>query len=241
MDIGADTVLVSYVSTLVGYGLVYWLFSHFWGEYILTTFHELWGDGQVHVAGLGKVWFIFVWAAALPLIAIVTGQRFSSRYSKGTLVTKGLWISICAGFFEEIIYRGLVFMNAMFTLFVFNKLTFGLVRWIYEDGLVSLADWSTFGILHEQLTGHPNWVFGAAIVAATVTFRDEHQYLGFIGWVNSWFIGMVMFYLVFEYGMVTAIVAHFAYDAIVFTLRAFASKQEDDDWSQLFDRFIAGR
>jgi hypothetical protein len=38
--------------------------------------------------------------------------------------------------------------------------------------------------------------------------------------VNSWFLGMVLFYIMFHYGLLSAIIVHFIYDFIIFTIRA---------------------
>ena len=104
-------------------------------------------------------------------------------------------------------------------------LHFDLTEWIYVHWLVPLANWSTFHALQPQLMHSGSWVFGAAIVSASVSFRNAHKHLGFIGYVNSWFLGMVFFYLMFNYGLLTAIAAHFLYDAIIFTVEALLSRK----------------
>ena len=100
-----------------------------------------------------------------------------------------------------------------------NWITFGLVHWICVHILIPLANLTTFHTLQPQLL-NSNWVIGAAIVLVSISFRNAHAYQGIAGEINAWYIGMLLFWLVFNYGLFTAIVAHVVYDAIIFTMRA---------------------
>jgi hypothetical protein len=203
----------------------YLILHHFWGGYMLTSLGHLMGSGIV-LAGLSQVWFIFAWALGVTALGLLRGDRHYSVLDRTTQVRRGLWLSLNAGFFEEIIYRGTMFLNFMVGLLFLNWLTVGLVMWVFVHLLVPLANFATFHVLQPQLMDPRSWVFGAAMVAATASFRDEHKYLGWFGWINSWFFGMVMFFLVFHYGLLTAIAAHALYDALIFTIRGLTSKQE---------------
>jgi hypothetical protein len=94
----------------------------------------------------------------------------------------------------------------------------GLVWLLYSFVLSPIADFFTFGILHEQLSGADTWFVAAALLMANSQFRDGHKYQGLLGLVNSWFIGMYMFYLLFTYGLVAAIVVHLIYDLCIFAI-----------------------
>lgn len=209
-------------------GVFLWFLYQFWSHDILMSFHDIQGIG-LSADGLHRVWFIFAWAfGATLLFGIVmrvadTDARESSRTVD---VLKGWWISINAGVFEEIIWRWMVFFSAMVMLRLVNFVTFGLCKWFYVHALIPLANFFTLHALDAQLHDPRSWVVGAAIVSASMDFRDKHEYLGIIGWVNSWFIGMVMFWLVFHYGLLTAIVAHIVYDVIVFTTAALLAARE---------------
>ena len=99
------------------------------------------------------------------------------------------------------------------------------MKWLYTAVLVPLANLVTLGALQPYLLSETtSWVLGAAIVTAAGAFRKAHEYLGYFGMVNAWFIGMVFFYLALNYGLITAIVAHILYDVIIFTLRALLSE-----------------
>ena len=57
-----------------------------------------------------------------------------------------------------------------------------------------------------------DWGIGAGMLAANAFFRDGHKYQGNFGMVNSWFIGMYMFHILFTYGLPECMFAHFAYN-----------------------------
>jgi hypothetical protein len=192
---------------------------------MLMSFNELNKHGSV-LSGLGKVWFIFAWATVVPLLAVYLLKGRSVSYDSRTeQIVKGWWISLNAGVFEELTFRVFLFLAAMVIEPWVNVITFGLERWLTVNVEVPVANWATLHALQPQFTAHPNWVFAGAIITASVWFRNGHKYLGPIGYINSWFIGMVMFYLVFNYGLVTAIVAHFVYDAIIFTIGGLTSER----------------
>lgn len=215
-----------YIASFLKSGAVLLVLSYFWGDHILLSFSDLTKGGtDVSSSGLGKVWFIFAWAAIATIAIYALAGRPDSFQSKGVQLVKGWWLSANAGIFEELIYRWMVFFAAMITLPFLNVITFGFTKWIYVKGLVPLANWSTFHALEPYLLQPGSWVIGAALVSASIEFRNLHEHLGLIGWVNSWFGGMVMFYLVLNYGLMTAIVAHAIYDAIVFSIRALASQE----------------
>lgn len=224
LDIPSWLVTAIYAVSFIIAGIVYMVLHAFWGRYVLLHFSDI--DHPLSSTGLGKVWFIFAWALLAPAVIAMIWGRPRSSLSKPVQIAKGLWLSLNAGFFEELIYRWLVFFTAMIVLPFFNLITFGFVKWFYTMILVPLANLATLHALSSFLLHHGSWVFGAAIVSAAADFRDEHKYLGWFGWINSWFGGMVMFYLALNYGLWTAIVAHILYDAIVFTFRGLVSKPD---------------
>lgn len=97
------------------------------------------------------------------------------------------------------------------------------IKWLYEVLFQPVADWVTLGHLHPFLysTAVPptedTWALGAGILAANGAFRDGHKYQGFFGYLNSWFVGMVLFWVLFTFGLVPAMVVHFVYDFLIFS------------------------
>lgn len=221
-DVDAVTITYLYVRALLGMLGLFLVLCIFWGDYALFSINELWSRSSSPFEGLGKVWFIFVWGVAVTLLAGIITSRTPRDYSPGFVLGHGVWVSLNAGIFEELIYRWLRFSVAMITLPFFNFITFGLLKWAYESFLIPIADWATFGALHDYLFHPASWVIGAAIISANGSFRDGHEGNGFFSWVNSWFIGMVFFYLMFNYGLLTAIIAHVLYDVAIFVVSAFA-------------------
>jgi len=202
---------------LAGAGLA--VLSHFWGDKLLLSFSDLTGD-DISGEGLAKVWFIFAWALGATLVQLLIQGSAYSYTSRTVRLFKGTWASLNAGIFEELIFRWLLFFIAMITLPFFNIVTFGLLKWLYVEVLIPVANFFTFGGLESYLIGGSSWVLGAAIISANVSFRDAHK--GWFTRINAWFIGMVMFYLVLNYGIQTAITAHVLYDVIVFAIAALA-------------------
>lgn len=45
------------------------------------------------------------------------------------------------------------------------------------------------------------------------------MYLGWFGFINSWFIGLYFFCLTFTFGLIAAIVVHVTYDVLIFVIR----------------------
>lgn len=107
---------------------------------------------------------------------------------------------------------------------VFTYAIFGLPphlpEYIYTHIMGPLVDWVTFGTMHDTLFHPAGFAVGAALVSANAFFRDGHKYLGIIGIVNSWCIGMFFFYLMINYGLPAAILIHFLYDVVVFSASA---------------------
>jgi len=130
-----------------------------------------------------------------------------------------------------LIYRWLTFSIAIITIPILNWCTFGFVSWFYIDLAIPFTNWITFGMLSPQLLSS-NWVLGVAIISSTGQFRDAHKHLGLLGFVNSWLIGLVLFWIMFNFGIETAIVVHIIYDLIVLitvSIRA-ESMSKEIDW-----------
>jgi hypothetical protein len=100
-------------------------------------------------------------------------------------------------------------------------------QFIHEAFVGPLADWVTLGLLHDYLFHPHSWAVGAGILASNALFRDGHKYQGLLGWVNSWFLGMYFFYVLFSFGLGAAVLIHFAYDMGIFATRALITAIRD--------------
>lgn len=230
---GPRDVLQEYLSSLAISCGIFGVLYFFWADRVPFTIRgllSLWHHNPDILGGLAAVWFIFVWGAALKLLLGVLFRRRPREYTAGEVFRFGMWVSLNAGVFEEIIFRWLRFIIAMIALPFINFLLLGflpgfagVLHWAYGKILVPAADFVTFGALHEWLYHPASWVIGAAIISANGQFRGAHDKNGLLNSINSWFLGMVMFWLMFNYGLLTAIAAHVLYDVIVFAVGALTT------------------
>ena len=81
-----------------------------------------------------------------------------------------------------------------------------------------LVDWTTFGYLTKHIFSETGWYVGAAMLYSNAFFRDGYKYQGLMGVINSWFIGMFLFWVTFNYGLPAAILIHFLYDFLLMSV-----------------------
>ena len=135
--------------------------------------------------------------------------------TRSELVTEGAILSIVAGVLEEMAFRWVIFLCAI-PLLVGADWLFGgfagihAIEWIYTAILFPVANFMTLEVLSPVF--EMDWGIGAGMLAANAFFRDGHKYQGSFGMVNSWFIGMYMFHILFTYGLPECMFAHFAYN-----------------------------
>lgn len=184
--------------------------------------------GQWLAAG----WPIFAWGLGFTLLVSLVnklrGETFDSHaifdgaYTKAEMFWVGTKRSAWAGFSEEVAFRWLIFYGAFAGIAIVNFLFFGwagfgIPEWFHMNVWGPLADFTTFGYLQEWIFHPVTWIAGAAMLSSNAFFRDGHKYLGLIGVINSWFLGMFFFYMMFHYGLLAAILVHFVYDWLIFT------------------------
>lgn len=200
----------------------------FWRNCIPFSPLEVWymGKGST-LAGVLASWPIFLWGGGLTFLVSVftTNERKVNREAEEIIVF-GTAISIWAGVAEEICFRWWFFYGEILGFKIVSLLTCGLVGWIMTGFACPLANFFTLHALNQQLIHPIHWAVGAAIIGSNGKFRNGHAYLGFVGLLNSWFIGMFFFWLVFNYGLAAAIISHFIYDQIIFTIRYLDACQE---------------
>jgi len=180
-------------------------------------------------------WLLFAWAFVVTVVRLLFLKidADTSRYAEDILIW-GFIKSSLAGIQEEILFRWLVPLNLIWAVklsnfvllgwigCIFSKLTFlGIPRAIFLLIRGFLADILTLGRMHSILYHPLGWFVGAAVLAANKKFRNGHKYQGTFGYINSWFVGMYFFWLLFNYGLVAAIVMHFLYDMFIFVVGYF--------------------
>lgn len=128
---------------------------------------------------------------------------------------KGILVSLRAGILEEICFRWILFLGFIPVLYFANQFCFWAFhiegpKVLFYGFYAPLADSFTLGFLHVQLTG--DWLIAASLLSVNFRFQDEHAYLGWVGYINSWFFGMYMFYMLFHFGLLACVLAHILYD-----------------------------
>jgi len=201
------------------------LVSAIWPGTIPYSFFEFWSSkGTISEWFYASRW-VFAWGVGFTIFASFTSYNKpeENRNAEAGLAL-GVIISVLAGVLEEICFRWLIFFSSIITAKVvnflfFGFLGFGILEWLQLHLLGPIANFFTLGLLQDVLTNPAMWAVGAGMLTANAAFRDGHKYLGIIGFVNSWFIGMFFFYLMFTYGLPAAILVHFLYDLGIFAVR----------------------
>lgn len=157
----------------------------------------------------------------------------------GEMLRDGFVSSLAAGTLEEITFRWLVFygeivMFQVANFLIFGFLGFGIPEWFYLHVVGPVANFFTLRALEPQLFSSLGWMVGAAIIGSNGKFRQGHAYRGPIGLIDSWFMGMLLFWLMFHHGLLAAMLAHVVID-IAATIAAVATYA----WMQWYEKHLA--
>ena len=129
--------------------------------------------------------------------------------------------SLIAGVTEEIAFRWILFLIGIVGIqisdyllggFIFGH---GLLHWVYIICAIPLADILTFHQLTPYLYNPLSWAIGGSIISTNAKFSDGHSYQGVIGWIDSWFFGIFMYKVVWECGLLNAIIVHTTYNIVI--------------------------
>ena len=201
------------------------------GPWIPFSLFQFWKwEGTLYQV-IRTAWPIFAWVGCMTLYDLAT-DRSDSCGGDGPreVLRKGTIISLWAGISEEIFFRWLMFYTGIIGFKVMNTLTFGLTEWFHVHLYGPMANLFTLGVLHDYLLNGAGYAVGAAIITANGRFQKGHQYQGTFGLINSWFLGMIFFHIMFKHGLLAAMFVHFLYDELVFCAaagRAYAANKRD--------------
>ena len=224
---GLNYVLSALGSLLLTIPLTYWLMP----DLIPFTFLEVWDDhGTGFVDWMLVGWPVFLWGVSVSMFMTIVRNK-PVMTTDGRMVKPenifiiGTLISLWAGITEEVAFRWLsyygVFLGIWLTNFLFfGYFGFGIPEWFHLSIWGPLANWTTFGYLESYIFHETTWIAGGAMLAVNALFRDGHKYQGPVGWINSWFLGMYFFWVMFNYGLFAAIVIHVFYDFFIFSALA---------------------
>lgn len=162
-------------------------------------------------------WPLLAWAVFNGLHYIALNRDTLAAYRAKERFYSSAKLSLLAGVMEEIGFRWLIFMSGIAGLQVINFLLFGFIGYglpelVHVHLLGPLVDVITFGQLHGQLFHPASWAVGASLISSNIAFRNEHAYQGWFGLINSWFIGLYLFWTMFAFGLPVAILLHFLYN-----------------------------
>jgi hypothetical protein len=190
------------------------------------------------VAVASTAWPLLAWGFGITaLTKFATKNDPAYNRVAGEIVGHNMATSVQAGVFEELYFRWIKFYVAMPILAFLDWLLFGWdgegwMHWLYVDVLLPVADWATLHKMHEYLVVVDGlWLIPAAIIAANASFRDGHKpsdedmagmtvpaklAVTLIPMINSWYAGMILFYIMFTQGLLAAIAVHVTYDVLIF-------------------------
>lgn len=195
-----------------------------WPNATPFTFWGLWKSNGTAFDWLYAAWPIFAWGVGATAWSVFrTYNKPEENRHAEKVMKSGFLISLWAGVMEEICFRWLIFLNAIIGAVVcnflfFGFLGFGICEFLTVNLLAPVANFFTLGALDQYLGDPAMWAVSAGIISANAFFRDGHKYQGLLGWVNSWFLGMYFFYMMFTYGLPAAILVHFLYDLLIFAV-----------------------
>ncbi len=207
-----------YWNKLLGSIIVLPIIMHFWPQAVPFKFFELWKVKGAMIDWLIGSWPLLLWGTALATLAALSmGPRRRRDPEVHEFLIGGTLHSLFAGVTEEIAFRWLFFMSNIVSVQIanycfFGFLGFGITEWFHMHLVGPIANWATFKALEPYIFHSSSWAVGASIIATNTFFRDGHKYQGFFGWVNSWFGGMFLFWIMFKFGLPIAILVHFLYD-----------------------------
>jgi hypothetical protein len=131
--------------------------------------------------------------------------------------------TVWTGVIEEVCFRWLLFLGGIITVKVMNYIFFGgfwfgIPEWLQLNFFGPIANFFTLGYLTEYLVKPENWAIGAGLLSANALFRDGHMYQGILGFLDIWFFGMLMFWVLFTYGLPVCILVHFLNNLMIYLM-----------------------
>jgi hypothetical protein len=218
-------VVIAIVSLVdYGYGTNYLVFEVFGDPFWKLPTSE----------ALLSLWFIPIWATAISMVSLGISylrRKLGKPGKPEDILSGGFVLSVLTGVVEEVLFRWVFFLSTLGGLWAANFLLCGIPEWLFLNILGPLANFTTLGMMSDLLFHPAGWAVGSAILGAASTFREQHAYQGFLGWVDSWFFAMVMFATLFSHGLFVCMIAHFSFNLTVFTVQAIVAHFRRDPWS----------
>ncbi|MBX4189416.1 hypothetical protein KW785_02370 [Candidatus Parcubacteria bacterium] len=200
--------------SLVILPIIMWI----WPNVVPFKFFQFWKARGSLVEWCMAAWPVLVWAVVVNIMFCLFVRKEDPDPVE--TVVKGFFVSLWAGLSEELTFRWLFFflgiVGAKITnFFFFGFLGLGIPAWFQNHVMGPIVNFVTFGHLEHYIFNPAGWAVGASMIATNAFFRDGHDYQGIFGWLNSWCVGMFLFWIMFTYGLPAAIVIHFLYNFLI--------------------------
>lgn len=180
--------------------------------------YGLWETNGDAFIWLGAGTPAILWGVTITLLLwLWHGPEKTTAKEDGALFLAGAAVSTWAGVVEEICFRWLIFLNALWGAKFFSMILCGFPEWLYMHLVGPIANFFSLGLMADYIYHPASWAVGSAMLTANAAFRDGHKYQGILGILNSWYIGLFLFWIMFQYGLPAAILVHLVYDFLIFT------------------------
>ncbi len=205
----------------------------FWPSLIPFRFFEFWTTKGSLWDAVTSMWPLYVWGIVLNLIHFAYNGR--PQGAPAEILIGGTIVSLLAGVTEEIAFRWLIFFSSIVLIPVTDWILLGfmgihIVQWVY-GWICWAANIATLGYLSAYLFHPWGWAVGAAMISSNGRFRNAHAYQGIVGIIDAWFFGMCMFWVLFNHGIIAAIITHFLFDFFIFLLVAISATGKSRKWA----------
>lgn len=215
----------------------------FWPGLIPYEVFAFWDVRGTPEAWIAACWPVIAWGAGVSVVfhlfrvedadQAMRVLLHPDRVTATRILVAGFFVSLWAGFFEELLFRwsfflGMIVIVKVVNFLFFGFLGFGIPEWLHLNLFGPLADRSTLRGLHPSLFHASGWAVGAAVISSSDAFGKEHAHQGMLSWISSWFMGMFLFWVMFRFGLPIAMAVHFTYDFVIFVISAIAFKIRQD-------------
>jgi hypothetical protein len=198
-----------------------------WPESIPFDFWEFWeskGDIIVWIrAGAPLFLWAFVFFSLFLFFVTKTAKNKNidlTYLPNAEIFKKEFFKIITKNFFAGVLFRWLAFLAAMVVLQFGDYLSDLVWGGIFEKAQSNLAshvvNYLTLGFLKGYIFHEAGWFVGAALlVANTLSISNDNKDYRFYRYINRWFVGFFLFWVMFNYGLGASIFVHIIYEIII--------------------------
>lgn len=229
-----------------------------WPNLIPFETFEFWRNNRI-IEGIKAFWWLSLFGIAVVLITSIYRYNLVRGYTIKKFTKYWLYVKkmpaekefvsksferVFHGIWEEILFRWLLFFMTIISAQIVDYLLlgfagFGIVEWIFIYIVRPVMNFISLGKIHWLLYHPAGWFVGLAAISVNQGFATGHvREYKVLGYLSSWFLGFVLFWIIFTYGIVTAIIIHFLYDFFIGIMEYIVLRIER---KFLVDRYKFGR